>query len=106
MSLLAAEETDFYNLIARERGMPEGWRWYQIEARPQFWAGKQPDRGTATCLVRGAVCTAVITRGARKGQTNWAKRDRSTDQEIVISFAEYDARVSKWKAEQEKDKAP
>ena len=52
----------------------------------------------AACIVRGAVCAAIITRGPRKGETNWAKRDRSTDHTIVITFADYDARVAAWKA--------
>ena len=91
-------EPDFYNLIARERGMPPGWRWYQLEAVPKFFASKAPDRKNAACIVRGAVCTATITRGPRKGETNWAKRDRSTDHTIVITFADYDARVAAWKA--------
>lgn len=91
------DEPDFYNMIARERGMPEGWRWYQLEARPQVWSGNEPDRSKAVVLVRGAVCTAVFTRGKRKGQTNWEKRDRSTDCEIVISLADYDAKVAAWR---------
>jgi hypothetical protein len=27
-----SESVDFYNLIAAERGMPEGWRWHTLEA--------------------------------------------------------------------------
>jgi hypothetical protein len=97
------EEPDFYNLIARERGMPEGWRWYSLEARPTFFAGPggiDVAREKAVCLVKGAVCTAVITRGPRKGHTNWKKLDRATECEMVITFVEYDARVAAWRAEQ------
>lgn len=97
------DEPDFYNLIARERGMPEGWRWYSLEARPKFWSGNAPDRTKAVVLVRGAVCTAVFTRGKHKDHTNWAKRDRGTDIDLVISLADYDARVAAWRAEHSSD---
>lgn len=99
---MSMEEPDFYNMIARERGMPDGWRWYQLEARPKVWAANVLDRAMAVVLVRGAVCTAVFTRGPRKGRPNWNKRDRATDCEIVISLADYDARAEAWRAEQER----
>ena len=88
-------EPDFYNLIAQGRGAPPGWRWYSLEARPTVYP---PDRANGVAIVRGAVCTAVFTRGPRKGQPNWEKLDRSTDCEIIITFADYDARVAAWRA--------
>lgn len=91
---------DFYNLIAHERGMPDGWRWYSLEAKPSFWSGtQQPARDQAFAIVRGAVCTATIQRGPRKGQTKWSKRDKSTDAEIVIRLDELDARIARWELE-------
>lgn len=90
---------DFYNLIAHERGMPDGWRWYSLEVKPSFWSGTQPARDQAFAIVRGAVCTSTIQRGTRKGQTNWSKRDKSTDIEIVIRLDELDARIARWELE-------
>ena len=82
-------------VVAQERGAPPGWRWYSLEARPTVYP---PDRANGVAIVRGAVCTAVFTRGPRKGQPNWKKLDRSTDCEIIITFADYDARVAAWRA--------
>jgi len=61
--------------------------------------GKGQDRKTGVAIVKGAVCTAVYTRGPNKGHRNWSKRDRATEREIVISFVDYDAAVAEWKAE-------
>lgn len=82
---------DFYNEIARERGAPEGWRWYSLQA-----VGENRKNGAA--IVKGAVCTAVYKSGPRKGTTNWTKRDKSTEREFLITFAEYDARVAAYES--------
>ena len=83
---------DFYNLIAKERGMPDGWKWNVLKA-----VGENRERGGV--LVVGAVCTATYTRGKRKGWPNWSKRDKSTERELFIAFADYDERVAAWERE-------
>ena len=87
------EDVDFYNLIAAERGMPAGWKWNQLKC-----VGELENDGSGI-LVTGAVCTAVYSRGKRKGDTNWSKRDRSTEKELFISRNEYDKRRQKWQAD-------
>jgi hypothetical protein len=79
-----SESVDFYNLIAAERGMPEGWRWHTLEA-----VGRHT-------LVTGAVCSVLFKRGPRKGCENWAKRDLTTEQQFVITGEELAARRSQW----------
>lgn len=76
---------DFYNLIATERGMPAGWQWFTIRA---------VDGGDT--IVTGAVCTALFKSGPRKGQTKWAKRDRSTQREIVVTREQIRERRAQW----------
>ena len=80
---------DFYNLIAAERGVPEGWRWFELKA-----IGEVGDRANGAVIIKGAVCTAVFKSGPRKGEKNWSKR---TDQrELVVSMREYDAFKEAW----------
>jgi hypothetical protein len=87
------EDVDFYNLIAAERGQPAGWRWFELKC-----VGELADDGSGV-LVTGAVCTAIYSRGKRKGETNWTKRDRSTQRELFISRNEYEKRRMKWQAD-------
>lgn len=84
---------DFYNLIAAERGMPAGWKWNLLKC-----VGELENDGSGV-LVTGAVCTAIYSRGKRKGDTNWKKRDRSTEKELFISRNEYEKRRQKWQAD-------
>lgn len=95
-----ATPPDFYNLIARERGLPEAWRWYSLSVLPEPRPG-QPlaPRDQSFALVRGAVCSAVFQSGPRKGQRNWGKRDKSTELEFVLALAELDARIARWEHE-------
>ena len=78
---------DFYNLIAIDRGAPAGWRWFSLKAID------------STVIVTGAVCTATYTRGKRKGQTNWAKRDAATERTYAVSPAEIAERQLRWEKE-------
>jgi hypothetical protein len=82
-----SERIDWYNLIASERGLPDGWRWYELRA-----VGPH-------ALIKGSLCNVMFKRGPRKGCENWAKRDRSQDREIVITKQELDARKSQYEAE-------
>lgn len=83
---------DIYNIIARERGAEPEWQWYSLQAVGE-------DRKNGAALVKGAVCTATFKSGPRKGETNWAKRDKTTEREFLITFVEHDARVAAWEAE-------
>jgi hypothetical protein len=78
---------DWYNLIAKERGMPEGWQWFQLDAIHD---------GT---LVTGAACNVVFKRGPRKGTPNWDKRDRTTEAKLSIAVAEISERMLLWERE-------
>lgn len=86
------ERPDLYNLFGASSGMPAGWRWYALEALD----GVSP--GSAV-LITGAVCTATFSRGARVGQVNWAKRDKTTDRKLVATKAQLDAVRDAWEAE-------
>lgn len=82
-----SNRVDWFTLIARDRGMPEGWMWN---------SSRHIDGGF---LVSGAVCTARFQRGPRKGAVNWSKRDRATEREIFISQADVIARQLRWERE-------
>lgn len=77
-------DIDFINMIAIERGAPAGWRWFAQE-------GMHGGR-----LVTGAVCHALYKSGPRQGQTNWAKRDKTTERKILISDEALRDRCAKW----------
>jgi len=82
---------DLYNLFAATQGVPEGWRWYEVRAVRQ--------RAGDGVLIKGAVCTAVYSRGPRKGQTDWHKLDRATVRELFATFAQLDAVRDTWERE-------
>ena len=86
------EMPDFYNLIARQRGVPEGWHWYSLNV-----VGDIKDRANGGILVKGAICTAVYKSGPRKGQPNWSKR--TDEREFLITTRDYDAAMAAWEAE-------
>lgn len=85
---------DLRELQARRAlGMPDNWRLFSWQCVPSG------SMDSTHVRLRGAVCTAVFTRGPRKGRTNWAKRDRSTECEVYISHADHDAFCIQWEAE-------
>lgn len=85
---------DWWLLIAKARGMPEGWAWFKLEVK-----GHPAPREQCVSLVTGAVCKETFKSGPRKGEKNWGKRDRSTERELAVTFAELDAFMAKWEAE-------
>jgi hypothetical protein len=81
---------DFYNMIAHERGKPEAWRWYSLRAVGE-------DRESGAALVEGGIPTRTISRGPNKGHPDWRKlTDRA---ELLITFADYEARKARWETE-------
>lgn len=82
---------DFYNLYAKERGAPDGWRWYSLQV-----IGDVTDRANSVYQIKGAVCTAVYKSGRLKGHTNWTKRDRSTERDYIVTPSAFDEFVAKW----------
>lgn len=82
---------DFWNMMARERGVPDGWQWYRLEV-----ADTKAPRHQSASLVTGAVCTERFKSGKRKGDLNWAKRDKRTERTLVITFADFDAYMAAW----------
>ena len=44
----------------------------------------------------GAVCAVNYSRGERKGQTNWSKRDRGTERKVIITPAEHTRWLIAW----------
>jgi hypothetical protein len=80
---------DLYQLFAATQGVPEGWRWYSLNA-----VGESRTQGGV--LITGAVCTETITRGLRKGEPNWKKRDRATERELFATFSQLDAVRDQW----------
>ena len=85
------EPVDFWNLIARERGMPEGWRWFSLQV-----VDHRLPRDEAATSVTGAVCLVRYKSGPNKGELNWAKRDRATERTLIITFKDVDARERQW----------
>lgn len=79
---------DFYDIIAKERGVPADWRWFKIEAKG--------DGAHVVFLLTGAVPNGVISRGKYKGKP---KYDKSTQRELVITRAELDAAHDTWERE-------
>lgn len=79
---------DFYNLLASERGVAKGWRWFDLKVLGDH---KSP-REQTSFQIRGAVYLGET----RTGRGKW---DKATTREFVISFTEYDARVERWQIE-------
>jgi hypothetical protein len=83
---------DWINKYCREKfAVPDGWRWFS-------WSRKEFDKPHEYLLVSGAVCTAKIERGKRKGQTNWRLRDKATEATHVIRRSELEAFQHEWQA--------
>jgi hypothetical protein len=78
---------DWFSLIAWERGLPMTWQWFSSAVVDNHF------------LVTGAVCSARFLRGPRKGLLNWAKRDKETEQTIVISRTELAVFRQRWEQE-------
>lgn len=81
-------EVDFWLLIAKKRGMPDGWVWKKVEVRGEG--------DHVIFLLTGAVCTEKFQSGKRAGQLNWDKRDRSTEHELVITRRELEGAKLAW----------
>ena len=77
-----------FNLIAADRGMPEGWQWSN-------W--RRTDDATGSGIVTGAVPQRVYASGPRKGQADW--RGAKHEATIVITKADEVARLERWEAE-------
>ena len=84
---------DFWNMIAVERGMPEGWRWWSI----QTIGDRKAPREHAAAMVKGGVPVARFASGKRKGEINWAKA--TSKAEMVITFRDLDERMARWERE-------
>jgi hypothetical protein len=84
---------DFWNMIAIDRGMPEGWRWWSVKVL----GSPTTPREHAAALVKGAVPTVRFKTGRRAGEINWAKA--SGKAEMVITFRDFDERALRWERE-------
>ena len=81
---------DFYREhAASKHKLPDGWEIYKWEV---------VNYGTpAEALgVTGAVCTAVFSKGPRKGSRNWAKMDRATVMSIRFTDREHATFLLLW----------
>lgn len=86
---------DFYNLIATERGLPPGWRWYSLNViGVDYDAPSAKQREHGAVMVKGAICTAIYKSGPRKGERNWTKR--TDERELVITFRELEEFTANW----------
>lgn len=84
---------DWYNLIALERGLPEGWTWYSLSVL----GGPKAPREHAALMVKGGVPGPRFKSGKNKGEINWSKAgDRL---QMVITFRDLDARMERWERE-------
>ncbi len=82
---------DWINMLAVERGQPEGWRWYRLESIGEA------DDAHRVVLVKGGVPGAVFKSGPRKGKTNWAKATHQA--ELAITAADVQARAERWEGD-------
>jgi len=76
------------SLARRSLGQPETWsafRWESLRAGNEAIGWK----------LRGAVAPPRL-RGIAKGRPNWKRRDKSTECEIIISVAQYNAFETEW----------
>lgn len=81
---------DWYNLLAVERGQPEGWQWYRLQ-------GIGDGRENGAVLLKGGVPNGTFKSGPRKGEINWAKATHVA--EVVITFADIGNRCMRWEVE-------
>lgn len=88
-----SDYVDWYAMIAKQRGVPEGWRWNKLEVIGDL---KDPDRPV---LIEGAVCTITFKGGPRKGKLNWSKRDKSTARTFVVTQQQLAEAQAAWEAE-------
>ena len=84
-----AERPNFWNLIAIDRGQPDGWRWFKWE--------RIGEGDHVADIVEGGVATEVYESGPRKGKLNYAKATHLA--KLVITRAEICARIARWEAE-------
>ena len=80
---------DFYNLIAKHRGCPDGWRWVNVKA-----VGESRKEGAV--IANGAVYPEKYKSGKRKGATNYGKPTPGTERELLVTFADLDAFQEQW----------
>ena len=85
--------SDLERLARRRLNLAENWKVYQWECLPKS------SMQTTHFQVTGAVCDAVYSKGPRKGETNWSKRDRKTEMQFVCSVAEAEAFCLEWEQE-------
>lgn len=83
------ERPDWYEMIAKTRGVPANWRWFSVE-----WIGLKPHD---VLLLKGAVPGAVFTRGKNKGKPNPAKY--TDKRELIITRSDLSATKARWEAE-------
>lgn len=81
---------DWFTLIAKERGVPDGWAWFKSE-----WRGETDAHGVF--LVTGGVNGGVFKSGKNKGKPN--PKLRTDVRELVISRDDMKAIKAKWSAE-------
>lgn len=84
-----AVRPDWFGLVAKERGVPDGWRWYSSTAHG--------NAGSTVFLVTGAVVGGLFAKGKNAGKPNPAKY--TDKRELVITRADLDAVKAKWSAE-------
>lgn len=79
---------DIFNQACRDAvSLPDGWQGNLFSA-----VGDPPN--TQGVMVTGAV-SPPYTKGARKGEPNWPKRDRKTEKTVFISREAYAAAAQK-----------
>lgn len=84
-------DIDVFNEIAKQRGVPDGWRWFKID-----FVGEGEHSAFLVC---GGVCNVRFKKGKRVGELNWSKRDQRNDRELVVTRADVTEFKAKWSAE-------
>ena len=81
----------FLERMARKRlGLSDSWKAFQFVCLPRGAVA------TTHYEVVGAECDAVFTRGPRKGETNWGKRNLKTERSFICSVAEGELFLREW----------